>query len=124
MKRSGVMSLKCRPSSGPERRAGGIPRRQQEDAERRPPRPERPRRPRQVQDPASDPPGQHQAEDRRVRGLVENLRPEALAPKYLVKAPTPLFADASFFKFKCDVITATSDIFFLKTQKSVKLLSV
>lgn len=48
--------------TGPELRAGASPTREQEDPERPPPRRERPGRPRQVQDPSSDPPGQHQAE--------------------------------------------------------------
>lgn len=59
------------PSTGAELRAGRSPRREQEDPERSAPRRERPSRPRQVQDPASDPPGQHQAEGWWVWGLVE-----------------------------------------------------
>lgn len=55
--------MKCLPSTGPELRAGRSPRRQEEDPERHAPRRERQSRPRQVQDPASDPYGQHQAED-------------------------------------------------------------
>ena len=73
------------PSSGPELRAGRSPRRQQEVSERSSSRREHESRPRQIQDAASDPPGKHQAEDRRVRVLVENLRDPKTSQKYLTK---------------------------------------
>lgn len=47
----------------------------QEHPERPPSLRERQARPRQVQDPATDPTGQHQAEDWRVRGLIRSPGP-------------------------------------------------
>lgn len=59
--------------SGLDLRAGSRTRRIQEHPERPPSQRERPGRPRQIQDPATDQAGQHQAEDRRVRGLIKSL---------------------------------------------------
>lgn len=75
------------PSAGPEFRAGTIPVREQEDSERPAPRQKHPGGTRQVQNPAPDPSGQHQAADRRVRGLVGALADPKLSPEGLAKAP-------------------------------------
>lgn len=99
-------------SAGPEFRAGTIPIREQEDPERPAPCQKHPGWPRQVQNPAPDPSGQHQAEDRWVRGLVETLTDPKISPKYLMKA---LFSDACPRK----VWRNCSHTWFTKTQKSI-----
>ncbi|CAG08250.1 unnamed protein product, partial [Tetraodon nigroviridis] len=63
----GLTFLYLSPGLGSELGVGGSSRRHQEDAERHAARRERQGRKRQVQNAASDPPGQHQAAHRRVR---------------------------------------------------------
>lgn len=67
------MSHPHRVSSCPDskHRAGGRPRRDQEDAERRAARREHEAGPRQVQNAAANPAGQHEAAHRRVRVHVK-----------------------------------------------------
>lgn len=66
--------------SGPDLRAGSGTWRIQEHPERPPPLGEHAGRPRQIQDAATDPTGQHQAEDRRVRSLIGGLGRFAAVP--------------------------------------------
>lgn len=61
--------------TGSKLRVGPGSRRHQEDPERRSARRERQGRQGQVQDPPADPPGQHQAENRRVRVHVRTDPP-------------------------------------------------
>lgn len=70
------------PRSGAELGAGGVSRPQQEDGQRPAARRERAGRPRQVQDAQADPHGQHQAEDRRIWGLVTPKPTQALKRPY------------------------------------------
>lgn len=70
--------------SGPDLRAGSGTWWLQEYPERPSSLWERPGRPRQIQDPATDQAGQHQAEDRRVRSLIRSLRPSATYPFWMV----------------------------------------
>lgn len=79
-------------STGPELRAGKIPRWQQTDPERLAPCRERACWPGQVQDPPSDPYGQHQAEDRWVWGLVE-------IPETWSSLPNTSWRPCSAFKY-------------------------
>lgn len=96
----------CVPSAGPELRAGTSPG----------PQPEVPdwpaacwkhaRWPWQVQDPASNPSGQHQAEDWWIWGLVETSGTRRYLHKYLTKA----------VGWKWDIIAATPDLIY--TEKT------
>lgn len=65
--------------SGPDLRAGSGAWWIQEHPERPSSLRERPGRPRQIQNPATDQTGQHQAEDRRVWGLIRGPRPLGLS---------------------------------------------
>lgn len=79
---------------GPDLRAGTGTWRNQEHQKRHPPQWQRHPRPRQIQDPTTDPTGQHQAEDRRVRGLIKkkikNKPSPPSQPPFLIGLYTPL----------------------------------